>query len=121
MHNLSKQTIFRTFGKKGLRVKDMSSLKIKRNLLADDIRRMCIDLNLYTKGTCGEYGRILRTYNGYVSNTDLEILSIDIVEHSSVESLDRAFGPAFGNDMSYYIACVAELLANDYSRMVAFY
>lgn len=99
----------------------MSNLKIRRNLLADDIRRMCIDLNLYTKGTCNEYGRILNTYNGYISNADLEILSTDIVEHSDSESLNRAFGPVFGDDLCYYIACVAELIANDYSRMVAFY
>lgn len=99
----------------------MSNLKIRRNLLADDIRRMCINLNLYTKGTCNEYGRILSTYNGYINDDELEMLSVDIVEHSNTESLDRAFGPSFGDDMSYYIACVAELLANDYSRMVAFY
>ncbi|MBD5491538.1 MAG: hypothetical protein HDR16_05325 [Lachnospiraceae bacterium] len=99
----------------------MSSLKIRRNLLADDIRRMCINLNLYTKGTCNEYSRILNTYNGYISDDDLEMLSTDIVEHSDVESLDRTFGPVFGDDMSFYIACVAESLANDYSRMVAFY
>lgn len=99
----------------------MSNLKIRRNLLADDIRRMCINLNLYTKGTWSDYGRILNAYNGYISNDDLEMLSADIVEHSSTESLDHAFGPTFGDDLSYYIACVAEILANDYSRMVAFY
>lgn len=99
----------------------MSNLKIRRNLLADDIRRMCIDLNLYTKGTCEEYGRILNTYNGYICNDDLVELSADIVEHSSVESLNKAFGPSFGDDMSYYIVCVVELIANVYSNMVAFY
>ena len=96
-------------------------LKIRRNLLADDIRCFCIDLGLYTKGTNVEYGRILSVYNGYIDDASLEMLSIDIVEHSDTEVLDKFYGPVFGDDMSYYVACVAESLANDYSRMVAFY
>lgn len=103
-------------------LKSGNGLKVRRNILMEDVRSMCIRYGFYTKGSCKDYDAMLSSYNGYVSDDDLESMATDIIEHSSKYSLEAAFGSSFGSDsMVYYIICLVEMLVNDYSRTVAFY
>lgn len=99
-----------------------TDLKIRRIILMDDVRSMCIRYGFYTKGNCEDYDSMLNLCNGHVSDDVLEQTAIDIIEHSSKDSLEAAFDVPFGSDsMGYYITCIVKMLANDYSRTVAFY
>ncbi|GEM_PF-2934926 len=98
----------------------MNKLNVRRNLLMDDIRNMCIKNHFYTRGTCEEYSKLLCSYNGYISDSELEELATDIVEHSSEDSLLEAYGSPFG-DISFYIVCIVEDFANNYCQTLAFY
>lgn len=112
----------RPFSEKEEKPKSGNSLKVRRNILMDDVRSMCIRYGFYTKGNCKDYDAMLSSCNGYVSDDVLEQTAIDIVEHSSKDSLEAAFDVPFDPDsMSYYITCIVEMLVNNYSRTVAFY
>ena len=87
----------------------------------DDIRTMCIRYGFYTQGDCRDYSSMLCSCNGLVSDDLLEQTAIDIIEHSSEDSLEGAFGSLFGDEKSHYIACMVEMIVNDYSQTVAFY
>ena len=109
------------FESKSRESETVNGLKVRRNVLSDDVRSMCIRYGFYTQGSCSDYGSMLSSCDGYFPDDLLEQTATDIVEHSSVKSLEAAFGSSSGDAMSYYITCMVEMLVNDYSRTFAFY
>lgn len=58
-----------------------------RQICADDVRKLCIEHNLYTGGNNQEYGKML-THAGTLANVtaeDLLYLAADIKKHSFTE------------------------------------
>ena len=109
------------FESKSRESETVNGLKVRRNVLSDDVRSMCIRYGFYTQGSCSDCGSMLSSCDGYFPDDLLEQTATDIVEHSSVKSLEAAFGSSSGDAMSYYITCMVEMLVNDYSRTFAFY
>ena len=104
------------FESKSRESETVNGLKVRRNVLSDDVRSMCIRYGFYTQGSCSDYGSMLSSCDGYFPDDLLEQTATDIVK-----SLEAAFGSSSGDAMSYYITCMVEMLVNDYSRTFAFY
>ena len=79
----------------------MVNMKFGYTIDAEDVREFCIRNNLYTKGNCEDYDKMLKT----VSKTDIctpqLIIAIakDIVEHSDKQNSE--IYPSLENIASY--------------------
>lgn len=62
-------------------------MKIIRRVCTDDLVKMCINYNYYTKGDCVAYGNMLFKFKGTESITikEIEWLANDIKDHSDTE------------------------------------
>ena len=58
-------------------------MKERRTLRGDDVRRLCIEKNWYTRGDCEEYNQVLMLSNCEDITTDLIVrIAEDIYSHS---------------------------------------
>ena len=61
-------------------------MKERRTLRSDDVRRLCIEKNWYTRGDCEEYNKVLKLSNCEDVTTDLIVkIAEDIKAHSNTE------------------------------------
>ena len=62
-------------------------MKIIRELRFEDIRRICIEHNLYTNGTNEEYSELKNFVDGIKNMTDLRLMLVakDIMNHSTTD------------------------------------
>ena len=58
-------------------------MKERRTLRGDDVRRLCIEKNWYTRGDCEEYRKVLKMADSQNVTTDLIVkIAEDIYTHS---------------------------------------
>lgn len=65
----------------------MAAMKETRKLYRDDLRRLCIKNNWYTRGTCEEYEKMLTFADACdnVTTADIVKIATDIICHSDTE------------------------------------
>lgn len=86
-----KQTVFRTFGKKGKRDKDMKDVKINMYLSSDSVRSLCMKHDFYTCGDIEQYHTLLNVLcnNEPKTEKDIELIAHDIVSHSATRVFEE--------------------------------
>ena len=77
-------------------------MKFKHTINAEDVRRFCINNNLYTRGDCEDYAKMLKTVGKADSCTPQLIIAIakDIAEHSDEQ--DSKINLSLGN-IAFYL------------------
>ena len=63
-------------------------MKELRMIKADKVRRMCIQGNYYTCGTCEEYNEMFNLCETMNPTTDIyQVIANNIIEHSDIEEI----------------------------------
>ena len=80
----------------------MDNMKFVHTINTEDVKRFCIHKNLYTRGDCEDYAKMLKTVGKADSCTPQLIVAIakDIAEHSDAQ--DAKINLSLGN-IAYYL------------------
>ena len=80
----------------------MDNMKFVHTINTEDVKRFCIHNNLYTRGDCEDYAKMLKTVGKADSCTPQLIITIakDIAEHSDAQ--DAKINLSLGN-IAFYL------------------